>query len=61
MKVKTAVTKNETETGAGAGMKIRTALKAGRVAYNVNRTLVARKKVRAGVTSKRNTRARTQR
>ena len=47
MKAKTAVTKNETETAARAGMKIRTALKAGRITFNVNRTLVARKKVRS--------------
>ena len=49
---------SENQTVAKAGMKIRTALKAGKIVQNVNRTLVARKKVRAGGSSQPNTRGR---
>ena len=53
MKAKTAGTANENQAVAKAGMPIRTSVKAGRIVTNVNRTVVARKKVRPGVMSRK--------
>lgn len=53
MKGKAPVTVNEAQTPVESGLKIRTSLRAGKVARNVNRTVVARKKVRPGVASQR--------
>ena len=53
MKGKAPVTANEAQTPVESGLKIRTSLKAGRIIRNVNRTVVARKKVRLPVSSPR--------
>ena len=53
MKGKAPVTANEAQTPVESGLKIRTSLRAGKIMRNVNRTVVARKKVRPGVTGRR--------
>jgi hypothetical protein len=53
MKGKVALTTNDARTPVEFGLKIRTSLKAGRITRNVNRTVVARKKVRPKVGSPR--------
>jgi hypothetical protein len=51
MKGKAALTTNDARTPVERGLKIRTSLKAGKIVKNVNRTIVARKKVRPQVGS----------